>query len=500
MNREKDFMPWLHSLTPLDEEQETLQTQKREEGWEIGKDCFISALADIYSSVVSIGDRSFIAAKALIRGAEIQMGTDCSVNSHAYLQGKITMGHHVRIAPKASIIAENHGYSDIRIPIAAQPCTSKGITIGNDVWIGANTVIVDGIHIGSHSIIAAGSIVTKDVPSYQIVGGNPAKCIKNRIRFALADSLKAFCQKAEDQLPALIASYECDGEFSDPNCVPGQSPKRALCDAIEILSMFGKEPTDKSAVIKKLQMWQTDNIDYEVLSVGYALENLGSSIPKPYSSSETLRGKNLTKWLEELSWDDNVWGAGDHIDCLGTSFYQNLKHFGIQPDRATLFDWLDKHVNPQTGVWGTATSQLQIVNGFYRLTRGTYAQLHHPLPMPEKALDTILAHAENAQYFGGENGNACNVLDIIHPLWLCKKQTDYHYEEGQEWAVSWIYKILEHWVDQKGFSFEICKTETPSLMGTEMWLSILYLLCDYLGIADLLSYEPKGVHRLYTEL
>ena len=202
------------------------------------------------------------------------------------------------------------------------------------------------------------------------------------------------------------------------------------------------------------------------------MENLGASIAKPYSSSTQLQGEKLIQWLENLSWDTNVWGAGNDIDCLGTSFYQNQKHFGIKADLNTLFEWLDTHVNAQNGVWGNPASRLHIVNGFYRLTRGSYAQLHHPLPLPEKALDTILEHAKDENYFGGANGNACNVLDIIHPLWL----------------------------ENKGFSFELHQTEKPSLMGTEMWLSILYLLCDYLNISDLLTYEPKGVHRLYTEL
>lgn len=499
MDREKEFMPWLLFGT-CDEEQQQFQSQKEADGWEIGEKCFISELADIYASTITMGNNSFICANALIRGAKLEMGTHCSINSYAYLQGKITLGNHVRIAPKASIIAENHGYSDLRLPISKQPCTSKGITIGNNVWIGANAVIVDGVHIGNNSIIAAGSIVTKDVMPYQVVGGNPAKPIKDRIRSTLSAPLASFCTSVKTQLKTLIASYQQNGEFTDPNCVPGQSPKRALCDAIEILTMFNETPDNKRDLITKIQNWQTDNIDYEVLSVGYALENLGASIAKPYSSSTQLQGEKLIQWLENLSWDTNVWGAGNDIDCLGTSFYQNQKHFGIKADLNTLFEWLDTHVNAQNGVWGNPASRLHIVNGFYRLTRGSYAQLHHPLPLPERALDTILEHAKDENYFGGANGNACNVLDIIHPLWLCKGQTDYRYDEGQEWAVGWVYKILDHWVENKGFSFELHQTEKPSLMGTEMWLSILYLLCDYLNISDLLTYEPKGVHRLYTEL
>ena len=69
-----------------------------------------------------------------------------------------------------------------------------------------------------------------------------------------------------------------------------------------------------------------------------------------------------------------------------------------------------------------------------------------------------------------------------------------------EWAVQWIDKILKNWDNEKGFSFDLLLHDNPTLMGTEMWLSILYLLCDYVGLADCLSYQPQGVHRLKTIL
>jgi acetyltransferase-like isoleucine patch superfamily enzyme len=61
-----------------------------------------------------------------------------------------------------------------------QDHTAEKVVIGNDVWIGANTVILPGVEIGDHSIVVAGSIVTKDIPSFTIVGGVKAKLIKYR--------------------------------------------------------------------------------------------------------------------------------------------------------------------------------------------------------------------------------------------------------------------------------------------------------------------------------
>ena len=90
------------------------------------------------------------------------------------------------------------------------------------------------------------------------------------------------------------------------------------------------------------------------------------------------------------------------------------------------------------------------------------------------------------------------MLDVIHPLWLCRRQTSHRLREGMEWAVVWIDRILDNWTDGKGFSFDLLLQDNPTLMGTEMWLSILYLLCDYTGTARRLCYYPHGVHRTGT--
>ena len=73
-----------------------------------------------------------------------------------------------------------HVFDDLEQPISKQGLTKKGIKIHNDVWIAANCVILDGVEIGEGSIIAAGSVVAKNVPPYSVVAGIPAKVIKNR--------------------------------------------------------------------------------------------------------------------------------------------------------------------------------------------------------------------------------------------------------------------------------------------------------------------------------
>ncbi|RFS19572.1 acyltransferase [Chitinophaga silvatica] len=93
--------------------------------------------------------------------------------------GPVTIGNNVILAQNIVLSGLNHGYQDPEVPIALQPCTVGTIIVEDDCWIGANSVITAGVKIGKHAVVAGGSVVTKDVPPYTIVGGNPAKPIKH---------------------------------------------------------------------------------------------------------------------------------------------------------------------------------------------------------------------------------------------------------------------------------------------------------------------------------
>lgn len=100
------------------------------------------------------------------------------------------------------------------------------------------------------------------------------------------------------------------------------------------------------------------------------------------------------------------------------------------------------------GLWGLPTAEegwLQPVNGFYRLTRATYAQFGLPLPYPERSIDTVLAHSRDRRFFHLDVLNACNVLDVVHPLWLCRKQSDYRQTEIRAWAEKLLGEVLPFW-------------------------------------------------------
>lgn len=149
--------------------------------------CFIQALSKGGITVgnnFSLGRNSIIECTGVIRelGEELIIGDNVGIAANAFIamRGKIEIGSNTIFGPNVSIHAENHNFSDIDKPIKLQGATRKGVKIGEDCWIGSKAVILDGVTIGSHSIIAAGAVITKDIPEYCIAGGVPAKVIKMR--------------------------------------------------------------------------------------------------------------------------------------------------------------------------------------------------------------------------------------------------------------------------------------------------------------------------------
>ena len=84
------------------------------------------------------------------------------------------------MGPGVKMYSSNHNTKDLSMPMNIQPLVEKDIVIGNDVWIGSNSVILAGAKIGNGSVVAAGSVVNKEIPEYVIAGGIPAKPIKKR--------------------------------------------------------------------------------------------------------------------------------------------------------------------------------------------------------------------------------------------------------------------------------------------------------------------------------
>jgi len=92
--------------------------------------------------------------------------------------GPVTIGNDVILAQNIVMSGLNHEYKDVLLPISKQPVTTALIVIEDECWIGANVVITAGVTIGKHSVVAAGSVVTKNIPPFSVAAGNPAKVIK----------------------------------------------------------------------------------------------------------------------------------------------------------------------------------------------------------------------------------------------------------------------------------------------------------------------------------
>lgn len=111
-------------------------------------------------------------------GDNVRITMDCCI--WAGENTRIIMGDNVLVGPGAKMFSSNHGIALNGIPITMQNRVEKDIIIGNDVWIGANSVLISGVKINDGAVIAAGSVVTKEVPNNSIVAGVPAKVIKLR--------------------------------------------------------------------------------------------------------------------------------------------------------------------------------------------------------------------------------------------------------------------------------------------------------------------------------
>lgn len=111
-------------------------------------------------------------------GENVRITMDCCI--WAEKNSKIIFGDNVLVGPGVKMFCGNHGTKLCEIPMVHQDRIEMDIIIGNDVWIGANSVLLSGVKINDGAVVAAGSIVTKEVPANAVVGGNPAKVIKYR--------------------------------------------------------------------------------------------------------------------------------------------------------------------------------------------------------------------------------------------------------------------------------------------------------------------------------
>ncbi len=113
-------------------------------------------------------------------GKGIKIGNNSGIGLNSYIRGPLEIGNDLMMGPDVLILTVNHLFNDRNIPMRKQGSNVSPVKIQDDVWIGARVIILPGVTIGRGSVIGAGSVVTKDIPEYCIVAGNPARVIKER--------------------------------------------------------------------------------------------------------------------------------------------------------------------------------------------------------------------------------------------------------------------------------------------------------------------------------
>ena len=128
----------------------------------------------------SLGQNSVVESYSCINNAvgDVIIGDHTRIGIHNTIIGPVTIGSHVNLAQSITVTALNHNFSDTTRRIDEQGISTNPVTIEDDVWIGANAVILPGVTIGQHAVVAAGAVVTADVPANTVVGGVPARIIK----------------------------------------------------------------------------------------------------------------------------------------------------------------------------------------------------------------------------------------------------------------------------------------------------------------------------------
>ncbi len=135
----------------------------------------------IYAYLLFPGKKLRLYGKAVfLKKENITIGVGCSINHNVFIQGreKVVLGNYVTLSPRVMILDDGIVEADVFNKVRAKRHYSKPVVIGDHVWVGAGAIILAGVTVGEQAIIAAGSVVAEDVPARHIVGGVPAKPIR----------------------------------------------------------------------------------------------------------------------------------------------------------------------------------------------------------------------------------------------------------------------------------------------------------------------------------
>ena len=223
-------------------------------------------------------------------GREIEIGSNSGIGTNCRIAGPLSIGSDVMIAPNVSIYTRNHETENIYRPMRLQTAPLKKVSIGDDVWIGANAIILPGVNIGNGCIVGAGAVVTKDVPDFSVVGGNPAKIIKTRAQKEGVPRMKVLYlinyagnAGTEKYVYNLIKTYE----GKDTKCylcynVAGKLSQDVEAMGIPSFRLNMRHPFDKKAAKELANYCRQNNID--VIHAQYPRENYIALLSQKYYS------------------------------------------------------------------------------------------------------------------------------------------------------------------------------------------------------------------------
>ncbi|WP_203453766.1 acyltransferase [Jiangella aurantiaca] len=294
------------------------------------------------------------------------------------------------------------------------------LTVGHDSFIAAHVYLTSDVDLGDHSRL------------------NPYAVVRGPVR--IGDGVRI---GAREQAGSLLDRYWTDAFVNQPGGAP---TVRATCDAVEIADLLlgGPPPQEPARELTRRLAARQDPGAGLIPELGETTP-LGLDGPSAY-----------------------------HVLCVGCS----LDRHGPQ---ATQLGWLMTRRDRWSGLWGMPSvheGRRQPVNGSYRLTRGTFAQFGVNVPRPEATIDTVLPHAQDGRFFAEGRGTACDVLDVVHPLWLCGQQTRHRRPEVQNWVGERLDSTLSRWHPEAGFPFSPAPTTRSEHQPS-----------------GALGYRPRGVHR-----
>src|SRR5665647_3418879 len=145
----------------------------------------LSKRGTVFGDRCTVGRYAQIAPTGILGGVpgeRLRLGDNANIGPYSFIgcSGYIEIGARVLMGPRVNLLAENHNIDAADVPIKSQGVTRQPIVIEDDCWLGAGSAVLAGVTVGHDSVVAAGAVVTRDVPPYSVVGGVPARVLRTR--------------------------------------------------------------------------------------------------------------------------------------------------------------------------------------------------------------------------------------------------------------------------------------------------------------------------------